>query len=179
MISLEDFKKQILKVKGPRQHKVNKSYGVYDAYKYYRKIKPKDKKYILTESQYFAIIRNINIIFKQMLLEGKDITFPSKMGRLIIRKYNPIIKFEDGKIKTNLHPDWQRTLKLWFEDEESRKKKTILKAEEKELFKIQYDKSIATFNNKMLYYFQPNRQLKIELKNKIKEDSFDTFLFNY
>ena len=50
METLKEFKKRIKKVNHPRQYKVRNSLGVYDAYKYYRKNKPDDKQFILTES---------------------------------------------------------------------------------------------------------------------------------
>ena len=37
-MDLINFKRKVLKVEGPRIHKVRNSLGVYDAYKYYRKI---------------------------------------------------------------------------------------------------------------------------------------------
>ena len=46
----EEFRRYVRRASGPRKHKVTGSLGVYDAYKWYRKNKPKDKKYILTES---------------------------------------------------------------------------------------------------------------------------------
>ena len=32
----------------------------------------------------------------------------------------------DGKLKTNLPIDWNKTLELWYEDEESYKNKTLI-----------------------------------------------------
>ena len=37
MITYEEFRRNVLKIDGQRNHKVKNSYGVYDAYKYYRK----------------------------------------------------------------------------------------------------------------------------------------------
>ena len=65
MEGLFEFKRRAKRVEGPRVHKITGSLGVYDSYKYYRKIKPKDKKYILTESQYFSIIRQICVFFNE------------------------------------------------------------------------------------------------------------------
>lgn len=41
------------------------------------------------------------------------------MGRLEIRKYDASISYRNNKLVTNLPIDWDRTLKLWAEDEES------------------------------------------------------------
>jgi hypothetical protein len=82
-MKLEEFRKVILKVDKPRKTTINNSYGVYDAYKYYRKNKPKDPKYILSESQYFAIVRQTNLLLAQELLEQKDIVFSTPVLSLL------------------------------------------------------------------------------------------------
>ena len=50
-----EFIKSIKKVNNNRNHKVNNSYGSKDAFKYYRKIKPDDSKFVLTDCQYLQI----------------------------------------------------------------------------------------------------------------------------
>ena len=113
----DNFRKIVLKLHDNRKHKVKNSYGVYDAFKYYRKIRPKDTKYVLTESQYFSIIRNINNLLIENLLHNNDIKFPLRMGMLEVRKRQTNIKIVDGKLVDNLPIDWDRTLKLCAEDE--------------------------------------------------------------
>ena len=120
MINLEEEKtyiKLIKKVSQPRNHKIKNSYGIYDGYKYYRKTKPKDYKYILSESQYFAITRLINSMLRDSLSLGEDINFPCLMGKLEMRKSNKKVTIKDGKVKTNTPVDWNKTLKLWYQDE--------------------------------------------------------------
>jgi len=177
-MSLSEFRKEILKVDKPRKTTINNSYGVYDAYKYYRKNKPKDPKYILSESQYFAIVRQTNLLLAQELLEQKDIVFPYSMGRLEVRKSTPKVYIEDGKVKSTYPIDWDGTLKLWYEDQESRESKTILKKKEKEVFRIGYNKSHARYKNKEYYEFKVNRALKLSLRDVIREGDFDAFSAN-
>jgi len=170
-----EFKKNVKKVLGPRKHKVTNSYGVYDGYKYYRKNKPKDKKYILTESQYFAIIRKINLLLVDRLIQGDDIEFPCGMGKIQVKKYNPTFILKEGKVKTNLPIDWDNTLKLWYEDEDAYRNKTLIKIKERVLFKIVYNKGHANYNNQSYYQYTPNRDLKLRLKRAIKDNNFDAF----
>lgn len=174
-MSLSEFRKEILKVDKPRKTTINNSYGVYDAYKYYRKNKPKDPKYILSESQYFAIVRQINLLLTQELLDQKDIVFPYSMGRLEVRKSTPKVYIEDGKVKSTYPIDWDRTLKLWYEDQESRENKTILKKKEREVFRIMYNKSKAFYTNKNYFEFKVNRALKLALRDVIRQGNFDAF----
>ena len=170
-----EFRRKVLKLGEKRNHKVKNSYGVYDAFKYYRKIRPKDTKYVLTESQYFSIIRNVNNLLIENLLQNNDIKFPLRMGLLEVRKRQTNIKIVDGKLVNNLPIDWDRTLKLWYEDEEAYKEKTLVKMEEKEIFKVYYNKQLADYNNQVFYEFNANRELKKRLKQRIKEGKLDAF----
>ena len=173
-MNLIEYKKRVKRVDGPRIHKITGSLGVYDAYKNYRKHRPKDKKYVLTESQYFAIIRQINNLLADELSIGKEITLPKRMGTIELRKYNTNIRFDEyGNLKTNLPIDWNGTLELWYNDEESRNNRTLLRQENKEVFKIYYNKYNANYNNKSFYEFRCNKDLKQRLKQNIKYGSID------
>ena len=174
--SLADFLNSIKRVNGPRIHKVKNSYGVYDGFKYYRKNRPKEHKYVLTESQYFSIIRRVNELLGEALINGEDVTLPYRLGRLEIRKYEARITTDGKKVRTNLPIDWDRTLKLWYEDKESYKNKTLIKVEEKEIYKVYYNRNVADFTNKAFYQFDVNRELKRRLKQNIKEGKLDAFI---
>lgn len=171
-----EFLNHVKKVNKSRTHKIRNSYGVYDGFKYYRKNKPKGDKYILTESQYFAIIRKINKSLSDLLISGEDINLPLSLGRLEIRKYNSSISLDGDKIKTNLPIDWCKTLKLWHEDSESYRNKTLVRFEEREIYKIYYNRNVANFANKSFYQFNINRELKKRLKQSIKDGKLDAFI---
>lgn len=172
---MEDFRRKILKVDKSRTHKVRSSLGVYDAYKYIRKNKWFDIGQPLTEHQFYTIIRRMNEYLSEDLLRGGDINLPCRMGRIEVRKYNKSISIKDGKLVTNLPIDWDATLKLWSEDEDAYKEKTLVKMEENEIFKVIYNRSKADYNNKSFYEFSLNRDLKKQLKKRIKEGNFDSF----
>lgn len=178
MEGLEEFKRRVRRVNMPRKIKITGSLGIYDGYKYYRKTKPKEKKYVLTESQYFAITRKINDILAEEIANGNDIKLPCRMGTIEIRKNDrKVIVGSDGKVYNNLPIDWNKTLELWYEDEEAYKNKTLVKMEEKEIFKIYFNRESATFRNKNYYEFTFNKDLKIRLKQKIKEGVIDAPYF--
>ena len=172
----QEFLNKVRKVKESRNHKVKNSYGIYDGYKFYRKNKPKDPKYVLTESQYFAITRKVNEFLAEALSKGEDVILPFRLGRIEVRKYESRITWDGKKVKSNLPIDWDRTLKLWYEDEEAYKNKTLIKIEEKEIYKIFYNRNLADYTNKSFYQFNLNRELKKKLKYNIKEGNIDAFL---
>ena len=173
---MDEFRRKVLKVDHSRNHKVKNSIGVYDIYKHIRKNKWYDIGQPITEHQFYTIIRQVNNVLADNLLKGNDIVFPNKMGRLEVRKFEPIIRFDGNKLTVRLPIDWDRTLKLWSEDEEAYKERTLVKMEEKEIFKVCYNKTRADFPNKGFYQLQINRDLKIALKKKIKLGNFDAFL---
>lgn len=170
-----EFRREVLGLNRTRKHKIRNSYGVYDAYKYYRRTKPKESKYVLTESQYFAIIRAVNLQLKDNLLQSKDVVLPSRMGSLELRKRAPSTKIVDGKLVSSLPIDWDRTLRLWAEDEEAYTDRVLIRLEEKEVFSILYNKKNCNYNNKTFYQFNVNKSLRQELKKLIKQHEIDAF----
>lgn len=172
---MNDFRRSLLKVDSPRTHKVRNSLGIYDAYKYIRKHKWFNIGRPLTEYEFYTIVRQVNNYLADELICGQDIILPHRLGRIELRKYDAKISIDNGKVKTNLPIDWDKTLKLWSEDEEAYKERTLIKMEEKEIFKVFYNKRTANYENKSFYTFEVNRDLKRRLKQKIKSGAIDAF----
>lgn len=177
MSSYAEFIQKLKKVSDKRNHKVSNSYGVRDGFNYYRKIRPKDSKYVLEDIEYYKIIRTINNKIKDKILEGKDIVLPQRMGKLELRKTQKGVRFSDGKLVNTYPINWDKTLKLWYEDEDAYNRKVLVRDESREVFKLRYDKYNATYNNKAFYQFSTNRDLKIKLKEKIQNNQIDAFLY--
>ena len=112
----EEFKNSIKKVSSNRTHRVNNSVGVYDLYKIIRKNHWYNIGRPLTEKEFYSIIRTFNKHIAEELSKGNDFTLPYKMGILEVRKYQPNITIKNGKVKAPLPIDWDKTLKLWYED---------------------------------------------------------------
>lgn len=172
---MDEFRRRILKVNGPRKHKINNSFGVYNAYKLIRKNKWFDIGRPVSEHDFYSIIRTVNNLLADFLSKGHDVNLPCQMGRLEIRKYDAKITLQEGKIVTNLPIDWDRTLKLWSEDEKAYKERTLIKMEEKEIFKVYYNRGKANYTNKSFFAFDINRELKKKLKKNIKERRIDAY----
>lgn len=174
MESLVEFKNRMKGVNGPRKHKVRNSLGVYDAFKYYRKNKPDDKRYVLSESQYFSIIRKVNNMFAEELSNGNDVKLPVRMGTLELRRLEKYLHVdENGNIHTNMPIDWDKTLELWYNDEEARNSKTLVRIESDDLFRLYYDKNPANYRNKSYYEFSFNKDLKLKLNQNIRKGYID------
>ena len=174
--SYKDFKSVIQGLQNTRTHKITNSLGVYDAYKYIRKNKWFDIGRPLTEHEFYQIIRRINNYLAEELVNGNDIIFPNRMGKLELRKRNslPVID-KNGSLKVTYAIDWDNTLKLWYEDEEAFNNKTLVKIPERNIFRVKYNKDTANYENKSFMEFQVNRSIKTRLKQKIKNNEIDAF----
>lgn len=176
-MAFENFIKDVKKVEEERHHKVTNSYGSKDAFRYYRKIKPADSKYVLTDCQYLSIIREINNHLRDYIIQGNDVILPERMGRLELRKKTIYKKFKEGKLKTNSPIDWNATLKLWYDNPVCKKNKQLVRQDIEYLFKVHYNTNKAKYNNKTFYEFYLNRDIKLGLKKNIKLNKIDAFIY--
>ena len=176
-MNYQEFKNEIQKVSDTRVHKVTGSVGVYSAYKYIRKNKWFNIERPLTEGEFYRIIRKVNQHLAEELSNGHQINLPHRMGTLELRKRPTRVAIVNNRLVTNLPIDWDATLKLWYEDEESYKKKTLVRVENEEVFKVYYNKNNANYNNKSFYVFKPNRELQRNISQHAREGTLDAFLF--
>ena len=63
------------------------------------------------------------------------------------------------------------------EDEEAYNKRQLVKIPEREIFRIRYSKEDANYNNKSFIEFQVNRDIKVRLKQKIKNNEIEAFSY--
>lgn len=174
-MTFEEFKKNTNKISEHRVHKVTGSLGVYDAFKWIRKNKWLDIGCPLKEHEFYKIIRTVNLKFADLLAQGEEITLPCRMGKLELRRKPVIKKIINGRLVTNLPIDWDKTLKLWYEDSECFKNKTLIRTNTNEMIKVNYDKRTANYNNKQFYKFNPNRELKHNIRNNVKHNNIIAF----
>lgn len=156
--------------------KVQNSYGARDAYRWAVKNRHIGRE--LPEKDFRTIVNALNYTLQDRLLQGKDAKFPEQMGKVEIRKCRTHTDLKDGRIVTNLAIDWDSTLKLWYEDEDARKNKTLVRCETDEKFKFIYNKRGARYNNKVFYEFTPTRGIKLKLKKIIGNEGFDALLLS-
>lgn len=169
-----EFKENIIRGKGKHPSKIHNSWGVYDVFKHIRKNKWYNIGRPVTEKEFYAIIRGVNNLLANEIALGHNVIFPERMGRLELRKHPCNATIKDGKLKVTYPIDWDATLKLWFEDEEAKENKTLVRRDCKERFRVKYVRRDATYNNKTFYEFALNRFLKRALKENILNGITDT-----
>ena len=125
-MTYDKFRVDILKANTKKHHfKINNSYGTKDAYRWCVKNKLIPK--TLSEKDFRIIINAINQHLQDQLLLGKEAKFPQNMGSVEVRKFKTYVGLEEDKIRTNLAIDWDKTLKLWYEDDEALQSKTLVR----------------------------------------------------
>ncbi len=175
-IDFKEFIKKVKNVSGNRKHKICNSFGFNFFFGYYRKNKPLDKEFVLNGSTYSSIINEMNIGVADKLLENKSIKLPCSLGVLsVVKNQTDTWIDSDGNLKTTKKVDMASTLKLWYEDEDAMRNKTLVRFDNEYTFKIMLDKRRSKVKNKMYFHFAPNRDLKIKLKNNINNSNYDAY----
>lgn len=174
---MDNFRRKILKVDdGGHLHKIRNSIGIYDIYKMLRKNKWLNIGRPLIEHEFYTIIRQVNNNIADNIKKGNTIKLPSFMGTFEIVKYKSSIKFENGKLKTNLPIDWNRTLELWENDKEAFRDKTVLRHELDYIYKLKYNPYKARFNNKAIFQFKFIRDIKQGISKELQKGNIDAIL---
>lgn len=169
-----EFKNQVVKSRVRKQAKIRNSWGSYDIYKHIRKNGWYDIGRPVKEHEFYSIIREVNKLLAEEIANGNTVIFPYRMGKLELRKSERGVSLVDGKLKITYPVNWDETIRLWFEDKEARKNKTLLRNEEDYVYHVKYCKHDANYENKSFYQFTLNRFIKQELKKNIEQKKIDT-----
>jgi hypothetical protein len=170
----QEYKLQTTKTYHKGKSKVRDSYGVYDCYKHIRKNGWYDIGRPIKEHEFYTIIREVNKLLAEEIAQGNTVAFPCRMGKLELRKNEKGVSLIDGKLRITYPVNWEETIRLWYEDEEARKNKTLLRNEEKYVYHVKYCRHDANYENKSFYEFSLNRLIKQALKKNIEQKKIDT-----
>lgn len=115
------------------------------------------------------IIQDVGKEINEHVSMGNAIDFPLGFGKLIVLKYKKKPVFdEEGNLKTHYYIDWQKTMKLWYEDPEAHKNKTLVQEISDTAIRI---KHIHNNKHKDLYFlgFFPTHTMRKAISNNFKE----------
>lgn len=167
-----EFIANIKKVKGNRKHKASNSYGVNDAYAFYLN----NSSRLANAAQFRAIIEHVNSKMANYISSGKKVELPLNMGFFEVSKRPASAKIIDGKVTATYAINWNDTLKLWNEDGEARKNKTLIRDIAPYVFRVRYYKARNSYENQSFVKFKTNRNIKLSLKENIKNNNIDAYL---
>lgn len=122
---------------------------------------------------YLILTAGYNKFLIDKVLEGKEVTLPSRMGTLSIVGREQQIKFdEEGKIK-GLAPDWVKTKILWESNPEAKRLKKLLYHTNAHTDNVRYkylwSKRNVLVENKTLYSLRLTRTNKRTVHAKIMQ----------
>lgn len=130
------------------------------AYKEYSKhVAKKDR---ITRTQFRDIVEACSSWIILQLLRGVEVSLPCNIGSLSVGRTKQCDK-KDNKI------DWFVTRKLWNEDEECRKKKTLVRFDEEYRYGILYLSNRSKLKHRKIHKFKSSRLLNRMLKKQIEK----------
>ena len=179
MIDNNTFKTVIIKAHNKRNHKLKKSFGMKQAWRWIKKHKWLSIQKPISERMFGTIIRKVNTALGDKIISGGNVSLPQGMGKIYLQKTKAFIDFKNNKLRTNLPIDWDRTIKYWEEDATAFKNKNLLRVENKYIYKIRYNKGKVRYKNVVYYSFFPNRNLKNKLRDRIRDNNTDAYLMDY
>jgi hypothetical protein len=113
---------------------------------------------------YLLITASYNKFLSKKVLEGHEVTLPSKMGTLCIVGKKQDIKFNEKGEVIGLAPDWVKTKALWERNEEAKKNKKRLfhlnSHTDNFRYKFLWSKVKVLVENKTLYALRMTRENK-------------------
>lgn len=133
----------------------NKSYGVREAYKNYQGVRDSDK--VVSEKDYYAIVRETTEELIQELLDNLYIRLPYRLGTLNIRKIVFTPRYENGKLKGLPYIDWRSTRRGGY--------KEIIRHNVKDLILVKYSKKSLNIKGGFRIAFK----VATTLKQKVRE----------
>ena len=170
-----EFKNTYVNPNGRSEGKIRNSFGVLHYYKYYVKQCKELKRPYIHRLVYFKILRFIGDKLRDYLALGNEMLLPKKLGKIYLVKTDIKVWENNGKYYTNRGIDWNKTLRLWFEDEESRKNKEVIYCNSRVKYSFKYIRSYYV-KNLSYYLFEFNRKLKRTCAKNVKKykiiDSF-------
>lgn len=172
-MEIKEFRNNILKLNSPKKHTITNSYGVHYFYKVFRQMYPE----ITIEKGLFCkIVRDINKEIMECLFRNSRFSLPHRIGHFYIVEYDTYVRFENGKIKTNMPVDWNKTYEYWFNNPNIEKKK-VIRNEVKVMYRLCFLKKGCFYKNRKKVRFRFNRSIKKELSLRIKENKISGYEF--
>lgn len=154
----------------------NRTIGSKDFYREYHRIYT-GTEFELPQKEYNRLLNLLLLKMHDTLLNGEPIILPNRLGTLELRKFQPKLYMEEGKLINTLPIDWKATKELWSNDEAASSKKTLVRINTPFVFKLFYNKKNAIMPRRREYKFKFKRGLKRSLVPKIKQEEIEAYLF--
>ena len=169
-------------IKNPRtEGKIKVDYGIADYYKYYNSNNKLTK---ITSQKYTKVVDSFYRQLIDIIIENNVEYFIPHIGvSLSIKKTKKTPRIVDGKLYNTTPVDWVATNRLWFEDEESKNKKLLVRYNNnhtsKHVFRIYMKKNVSPMFNKRYFSYKSSRGFQRSLSKRINDETkerYDSYL---
>lgn len=139
-----------------------------DSYKLYKttSVNPTDIK------MYLDIVHGYLKFLMNKVMEGEEVTLPSRFGTLSITGKKQTIRFDENGKVVGLPPDWVKTKELWDRNETAKQNKQLVYCTNEHTSNIRYkflwSKITVLVTNKTLYALKMTRTNKRDVSNRVK-----------
>lgn len=143
--------------------------NIRESFKYYKNTSrnPVDIK------TYINLCNDYNKFLISKVLDGEEVTLPSRMGTLSIVGTKQKITYDENGNVRGLAPDWVKTKQLWDRNPEAKERKQLVYHTNEHSSNIRYkffwSKARVLVTNKTLYSLQVTRSNKRAVHNKIMQ----------
>ena len=168
-MNFKEFSANIRKARNKKDFKIKNSFCMKNIWRWLKKNKWLDLGQSITELQMGTIVKRINAYYQSRLLGGYRVTFPYHMGDIQLIKYDVKPYYKNGKLVIPYAIDWLKTMQLWYENEESRNNKELIRQENKTIYRPYYSKRRAIYNNKVFMEFDFSRAVKKKINEIVKQ----------
>lgn len=173
----KDYRMELMGKRG--EGRIRNSWGAYDAMKWMQARGWKDLGRRVEPGTVLNVIRAVNDRVAERIARGEEVKLPYRMGSIELRKEWRGAWISGGELKVSYMVDWDRTLKLWYEDKEAERRKTLVRYDNKDLYRMVWNKQKAVFTNMHFYKMKFNRFLRQRLKQNIENGEADALRRNY
>lgn len=145
----------------------------------YRALK-KDKKIKDVDIHTFRkIVRTMGQNLAKQIMDGYIVKLPLQMGHFVVIEKKPFVKFINGKVYHNHKVDWNGTIRLWEEDAEARRDKTVVYFNTDKLLFIRYYRRLAKFKNKYFFEVRATSAIKRNIHKYADENKINYHIDRY
>ena len=172
-MTFEEYDRQLRRVHDKREVLKPHAYTMRTIYRWYRK----SHKNNMTEKLFDSVIRRVNEKIAEHMFKGEQFKIPHRMGSMELRKVHHKLVRKNGKLSNRI--DWKATREMWYEDEDARNRKILIRYEDTISYQIYYNKFQCNCDNIKFYEIHTTRNLKRKIRRGMEEgeitDALDLF----
>ncbi len=177
----DEFAKKVRfkRLPGRPKSKINNSYGQYAYYLNWRRVRPEGERFNIKWDNFSKILHSMNQLMIEEMFNSGSVELPYSLGSLVICSWKREVCIKDGRLKIPYIVDWEKTLTLWYEDEEAHQNKTKVYFENKNNYIVRWETIPGKYKNQYFYNFKILRRIKQEVAKRATNNTLDNFFIKY